>query len=115
MKLVRPLLLVLLAAAVGLLVGVVGLAGAATPQQVRDPAPDTIVAVDGDKADGFTIHFYDGSSLSPPTGSEARAECREYDTRVARVRCRTETRVWYRDLRDLKRALAHAHRRGSRS
>lgn len=89
---------------VALLAGSTGAAGAG-----REPAPDTIVAVDGDKAHGFTIHFYDGSALFPPTASEARAECREPVTRVARVRCRTEVRVWYRDLGDLKQALAHAH------
>ncbi len=86
-----------------------GSTGAADAGAGREPAPDTIVAVDGDKAHGFTIHFYDGSALFPPTASEARAECREPVTRVARVRCRTEVRVWYRDLGDLKQALAHAH------
>lgn len=73
------------------------------------PPPKTVVAVEGDKANGFSIHHYDGSSTFPPTDSEARAECGEYDTRVARVRCRTEVRIWYRDLGRLKRALRLAH------
>ena len=109
----RPFLLAVVAALLGMVVGVigvVGLAAADTPQQRRAPADDTIVSVEGDKAHGFTIRYLDGSALFPPTASESRAECREYDTRVARVRCRTEVRVWFRDLGDLKRALAHAHR-----
>lgn len=76
------------------------------------PPPDTIVAVEGNAADGFTVFHYDGSTLSPPTDSEAAAECGEYDTRVQRVRCRTEVRVWYRDLADLRRALRFAETYG---
>ena len=110
MMLARPFLLAVVAALLGLVVGVVGLAAAAPPEQQRAPAGDTIVSVEGDKAHGFTIRYYDGSALFPPTASESKAECREYDTRVARVRCRTEVRVWFRDLGDLKQALAHAHR-----
>ncbi|MGB0101936.1 MAG: hypothetical protein WBP61_16785 [Nocardioides sp.] len=82
----------------------------ATALAALDPPPgDTIVEVTGDRANGFEIRHYDGSALYPPTGSEARAECSAYDTRVARVRCRTEVRTWYRDLGDLKRALDWAH------
>ncbi len=75
------------------------------------PPGNTIIEVTGDKANGFEILRYDGTSLHPPTDSEAKAECGEYDTRVARVRCRTEVRTWYRDLRDLKRALRYANSR----
>ena len=75
------------------------------------PPGDTIVRVTGDQASGFTIHHYDGTALYPPTRSEARAECGEYDDRVDRVRCWTEVRTWYRDLGDLKRALRWAHAR----
>lgn len=102
--------LALAAVVLAVVVGTVtGAFGAAPRSQVHDPPPDTIVAVDGDKRSGFTVHFHDGSALFPPTASEARAECREPVTRVARVRCRTEARVWYRDLGDLKQALEHAH------
>lgn len=104
----RPGLLALAGVLTGLLVGLLGVATAVGPGRVAAPAPDTIVAVEGDKANGFGIHYYDGSALYPPTDSESRAECSEYDTRVARVRCRTEVRVWYRDLGDLQQALAHA-------
>jgi len=89
-------------AALALLTGVgVAVAGIGTD-------PKTIVKVEGDAANGFGIHYYDGSSIYPPTGSEARAECGEYDTFRARVRCRTEVRIWYRDLADLQRSLEWA-------
>jgi hypothetical protein len=100
-----------LVAAVAIVAGLVGLASAGSAGAVRAPAAfpgDTIVAVTGDKANGFEIHHLDGSALFPPTDSEALAECSGYDTRVARVRCRTKVRVWYRDLGDLKRALRYA-------
>ena len=76
---------------------------------VDEPPGDTIVDVTGDAANGFEIAYYDGTGAYPPTDSEAAAECSEYDTRVARVRCRTEVRTWYRDLADLQQALDYAH------
>ena len=87
---------------------VVGWAGAVGA--VRPPPGDTVVEVTGNAADGFTIRHYDGTVDHPPTDSEARAECGEYDARVARVRCRVHVRTWYRDLADLRQALAYAHR-----
>ena len=42
------------------------------------PPDDTIVEITGDAANGFEIRHYDGTSLFPPTDSEARAECSEY-------------------------------------
>ncbi|GAA4119207.1 hypothetical protein GCM10022215_21470 [Nocardioides fonticola] len=92
--------------------GAAGVAGAASPHAAvapYEPAPDTVVAVEGDAANGFTIHHYDGTTLFPPTDSEANAECGEYDTKVERVRCRTEVRTWYRDLAVLQQALGYAH------
>jgi hypothetical protein len=83
--------------------------GAAAVAAVDEPAGDTIVEVTGDAANGFEIQYYDGTAAYPPTDSEARAECSEYDTRAARVRCRTEVRTWYRDLGDLQQALDWAH------
>ncbi len=81
---------------------------------LNSPAPpppaDTVVAVSGNAENGFEIEYADGSALFPPTDSEARAECSEYDTRIERVRCRTEVRVWYRELAVLQQALEHAHR-----
>ena len=84
-------------------------AGAASHgQDAYQPTDDTIVDITGDKLHGFTIKHYDGTELSPPTDSEARAECREYDTELDRTRCRVQTRVWYRDLGQTKRALNYA-------
>lgn len=100
---------------------VAGLVGAATwapalasgGAVVHEPPARTerpvIVAVEGDKANGFGISYSDGTALYPPTDSEASAECGEYDRWADRLRCRTEVRVWYRDLGELKRALAYAH------
>src|SRR3954469_16883620 len=76
-----------------------------------EPPGDTIVEVTGDRATGFEVRHYDGTSEHPPTGSEARAECLGYDGRLDRVRCRTEVRTWYRDLGDLRQALDWAHTR----
>ncbi|WP_148615562.1 hypothetical protein [Nocardioides rubriscoriae] len=92
--------------------GTAGTAGASAGAVARAATRPVVVDVEGDKADGFTLHYADGSSLSPPTDSEAAAECSEYDTRLARVRCRVGVRTWYRDLGDLQRSLAwvRAHR-----
>ncbi len=94
----------LLLAVAGLGVGTAGLA-TADPQPRYVPHAKTIVEVTGDKYNGFGIYRYDGSADFPPTSSEAKAECSEYDTRVDRVRCRTETRVWYAALGELKRSI----------
>jgi len=97
----RLLLATLVAAAL-----VAGAAQAATTTWT--PPPDTIVKIEGNARDGFGIFYYDGSSIFPPTDSEALAECSEYDTRIAVARCRTAVRVWYRDLRAMKRAIRYA-------
>jgi len=89
-----------------------------TPHRVvpdRAPAkeevdPRTIVEVGGSATDGFRIHRYDGTSEYPPTDSEARAECGEYDGRVQRVKCRAQVARWYRDLAELQRSLDYAYR-----
>jgi len=102
------ILMAAVAATLALLTGVgVAVAGGATD-------PDTIVEVEGDAGNGFGIHYYDGSATYPPTDSEARAECGEYDRFRARVRCRTEVRTWYRDLADLQRSLEWALASGGR-
>ena len=87
-----------------------GAAGAAWAGGAEPPG-DTIVAVTGDRANGFEIRYFDGTELFPPTDSEARAECGEYDRVLERVRCRVEVRTWYRDLADLRQALDWAHAR----
>jgi hypothetical protein len=73
------------------------------------PPPDTVTAVTGDAANGFSIEYADGSSIHPPTDSEAMAECGEYETRIDRVRCRVEVRTWYRELAVLQQALDWAN------
>ena len=114
-KVMLSLVLATVLLAVGGVVGavVVGALGSAADAAARHHRPpgDTIVKVTGDADNGFEIYHYDGSALFLPTNSEARAECSEYDTRVARVRCRTTIRTWYADLGDLKRALHWAHAR----
>ena len=106
----RHLTVLIVASVVALLGCGTGVAAlAARPPHVAAPPGDTIVEVTGDAANGFEIRHYDGTALYPPTDSEASAECGEYDTRVARVRCRVEVRTWYRDLADLQQALDWAH------
>lgn len=109
-SIIRPVV-----AAVALLLGL-GLAGGASvvaagaSAMAAAPAGDLIVRVEGNAAEGFGIFFHDGTAIYPPTDSEARAECGEYDSMRARVRCRTEARTWYRDLGELKRSLRWALR-----
>jgi hypothetical protein len=100
--------------AAGVVVMVVGCVGTALalPGETWVPPDDTIVKVTGNAEEGFGIERYDGTALFPPTLSEARAECAEYDTRPDRVRCRAEVRTWYRDLADMKDALRLAHQSG---
>lgn len=78
------------------------------------PAGDTIVAVEGDADNGFTIHHHDGTALFPPTLSETTAECSEYDTEVQVVACQVEAETWFRDLADLQAAIAWARYDASR-
>lgn len=102
MKKILLLLPVLLLAVLGVLLA----PSPGTASLARAAERPVIVDVEGDKANGFGITYADGSSIYPPTDSEAAAECSEYDTRLARVRCRVEVRTWYRDLGDLQRSLA---------
>lgn len=95
----------------GLALGAAAVAGVAhADTESRAPGRGDrpiIVAVDGDPANGFTLTYADGATLSPPTDSESIAECSEYDRRLDRVRCRVEVRTWYRDLGDLRDSLAY--------
>lgn len=107
----RPFGLLTVLAVLAVLVAGGGLAEAA--DGVGDPPPGaTIVAVTGSRDTGFVIEHYDGTRDFPPTASEGVAECAEHARRVARVRCRTALRVWYRELGRLRRALEYAHAGG---
>lgn len=104
---------------VGLVAGLLaGPGGAATGERERgprwQPPGDTIVAVEGDADNGFTLHHHDGTTLSPPTLSETTAECSEYDTEVQVVACQVEVETWFRDLADLQAAIAWARYDASR-
>ncbi len=115
MTIVRSLLALLGVAVLGLAaLALAGFATAAPASSDDRRAPDrpVIVEVEGDARNGFGIHYADGSAIFPPTDSEAAAECAEYDTRIARVRCRVEVRTWYRDLGDLQRSLAWVRAHG---
>jgi hypothetical protein len=98
--------------ALGLALGPLCLGGVAWAAVDDPPSGNTVVDVSGDRDNGFTIERYNGTVFYPPTISEARAECGEYDTRLQRARCRTQVWVWYRDLASLKRALDYAHAAG---
>ncbi|RHW27190.1 hypothetical protein D0Z08_11045 [Nocardioides immobilis] len=93
---IAALLLALLA--VGGLAASAAADPAATLTEPYVPPADTIVHVEGDAANGFSIEHYDGSWEFPPTDSETTAECNEYDRLVRRIRCRVSTRTWYRAL-----------------
>lgn len=84
-------------------------------QQGQWPPPETIVAVEGDAENGFTVRRHDGSAEHPPTLSEALAECGEYDTEVDVAVCDAEVTTWYRDLGDLQFALRWARHEAARS
>lgn len=109
------LTVVVVALVAGLLAGPGGAAGGERERGPRwRPAGDTVVAVEGDADNGFTIHHHDGTTLSPPTLSESTAECSEYDTEVQVVACQSETETWFRDLAAMKEAIAWARYDASR-
>lgn len=107
----RPLLArAALAASATLATVLVTAATSGAAPEAKAPAPDTIVKVTGNAAEGFGIEYFDGSSQFPPTDSEAMAECQEYSARVGRIRCRVQVKTWYADLVATKRALKYAQR-----
>jgi hypothetical protein len=101
----HPLLLLLAVVAVVAAVAAAWTVPALAVPEAWTPPPDTIVEIEGDEQNGFTIHHYDGSEISPPTDSEAHAECQEYDLRVQRVRCHAEVRTWYDALAEHQKSL----------
>ncbi|MEZ0578182.1 hypothetical protein [Nocardioides sp. MH1] len=115
---IRLARLLLLALVPALLAGSGAVAWASSPHATpHDPEPyvppaRTIVQVDGDAANGFSIKHYDGSWTSPPTDSETIAECNEYDRRIQRVRCRVRARAWSHALDGFKQTTLYYRFRG---
>ena len=108
---IRSLLLALATLVAGLALGL-GLApsGAAPSSPVARVSGATIVDAKGDALNGFEIHHLNGSVDYPPTDSEALAECGEYDTLRARVRCRAHITTWYADLASMKQTITYYQR-----
>lgn len=93
-------------------VGACGVLAATAGAGAAPPAPawpgETVVAIEGDAANGFSIHRLDGTSDHPPTLSETTAECEEYDTEVAVAVCVAETRAWFDALAEHQLSLSWA-------
>jgi hypothetical protein len=105
-----PAAKVVAGAVAALLMWVAGAAaGAAAAGEPRWVPPDgTVTAVTGSSDSGFHVTYFGRSDAYLPTHSESTAECGEYRTLVRRVKCRVQVRTWYRDLRDIKRAIRYA-------
>lgn len=69
---------------------------------------ETIVAVEGDAAFGFTVRRLDGSTEHPPTLSESVAECHEYDDPTQVAVCVAEVETTFAGLADVQRSLRWA-------
>jgi hypothetical protein len=90
-------------------------AGAAVAEHRPGPDPDrpslpghTIVKVEGDAENGFSVHRLDGSSEHPPTLSESTAECEEYDDPVRVAVCVAEVETSFEGLADVQLSLRWA-------
>lgn len=87
-------------------------APAPTPAPTPAPLPDrTIVAVEGDARNGFSITRLDGSTEHPPTLSESTAECEELDDGTDVAVCVAEVRTRYAGLADVQLSLRWAQGR----
>lgn len=94
-----------LAAAAGLL----GSAALADPPSSRHRLPGhTIVAVEGDAENGFSVFRLDGSSEHPPTLSESTAECHEHDDPTDVAVCVAEVETRFEGLADVQLSLRWA-------
>lgn len=107
--LARPagLVLTLVTTACAVLAATSGAGAALAPAPSPWPG-ETVVAIEGDAANGFSIHRLDGTSDHPPTASETTAECEEYDTEVAVAVCLAETRARFDALAEHQLSLSWA-------
>ncbi|KQP84242.1 hypothetical protein ASF35_04740 [Aeromicrobium sp. Leaf291] len=94
--------------------GLLSSAVLADPPSSRHRLPGhTIVAVEGDAENGFSVFRLDGSSEHPPTLSESTAECHEHDDPTDVVVCLAEVETRLEGLADVQLSLRWAaERRG---
>ena len=111
---VRPRRARRLVAALLAAVPLLGTGAAALHRPARPDPGDlpgrTIVAVEGDAENGFSVFRLDGTSEHPPTLSESTAECEEYDDATEAAVCIAEVRTSFAGLADVQLSLAWAQR-----
>lgn len=102
------------APALAVTAGLLSSAVLADPPSGRHRLPGhTIVAVEGDAENGFSVFRLDGSSEHPPTLSESTAECHEYDDPTDAAVCVAEVETRFEGLADVQLSLRwSAGRRG---
>lgn len=105
----RRLVTALLAAVPLLGAGAAALHHPAPPDRGDLPGR-TIVAVEGDAENGFSVFRLDGTSEHPPTLSESTAECEEYDDATEVAVCIAEVRTSFAGLADVQLSPAWAQR-----
>lgn len=107
-------LVTVLVAAAGLGLGLgTSASGADRLEKPYKPHAKTIVEVTGSRFTGFRVHRFDGTVEELAPSKQQRVGCRVHDTRKARVKCRTEVRVWSSALGDLKRSINYTQALGS--
>lgn len=105
----RPTVLVLTLLVSGCSLLAVSAGAGAAPAPAASSWPgETVVAIEGDAANGFSIHRLDGTSEHPPTLSETAAECEEYDTEVAVAVCLAQTHARFDALAQHQLSLSWA-------
>lgn len=97
------------APALAVTAGLLSSAVLADPPSSRHRLPGhTIVAVEGDAENGFSVFRLDGSSEHPPTLSESTAECHEHDDPTDVAVCVAEVETRFEGLADVQLSLRWA-------
>lgn len=97
------------APALAVTAGLLSSAVLADPPSSRHRLPGhTIVAVEGDAENGFSVFRLDGSSEHPPTLSESTAECHEHDDPTDVAVCVAEVETRLEGLSDVQLSLRWA-------